>query len=209
MTMESLPPEKSSTGRSNWAATSRMIKMASDSSCCRCERTYEFIVTFFHTPSGLRGCLCSRMSESPEGRQTIRNGSADGIEAQYSIIIAAPSTRGHGLSILYRCHPRCPACMQSAFGFLPPAPAASPRVLTRSDRRRAWPAADARIAAIVQRVIGNIMLVHVGSHLGAGPGDQRIDLDKSELWIGFDDGRCGTIRGLVTTDRRHPGCKAL
>ena len=38
MTIESLPPEKSSTGRVNCAATSRMTKIASDSSCFKWER---------------------------------------------------------------------------------------------------------------------------------------------------------------------------
>src|SRR3954447_19474858 len=40
ITIESLPPENSSTGRSNSAATSRMMWIDSASSTCRCESSY-------------------------------------------------------------------------------------------------------------------------------------------------------------------------
>jgi hypothetical protein len=41
MTAESLPPENSRTGRSNSAATSRMMWMASASSACRWVSSYD------------------------------------------------------------------------------------------------------------------------------------------------------------------------
>ena len=37
MTIESLPPENNKTGRSNSAATSRMMWIDSDSNTCRCD----------------------------------------------------------------------------------------------------------------------------------------------------------------------------
>src|ERR1022692_4502550 len=93
-------------------------------------------------------------------------------------------------------------------GVLPP-PAAGARVLTGLDGARARGAADRRIAAIVQRVDGDAVLLGVGAHLFHRPADQRVDLhDVAVGAIDLDLGRLGAGDRLLVAQARHPRLEA-
>src|SRR5579871_1627244 len=69
----------------------------------------------------------------------------------------------------------------------------------------AGPAADARIALIVQRVVRDFVDGDIGPDIALGPVGERIDFDQVELGVPLHDGGPGSVRGLVATDRADPG----
>src|SRR5689334_17902209 len=60
-------------------------------------------------------------------------------------------------------------------------PAAGPLVLAGHHRPRTRPAADARVVAVVQRVVRHVVLGDEVPHVLARPGEQRVDLVQAEL----------------------------
>src|SRR5918993_3303610 len=95
--------------------------------------------------------------------------------------------------------------VQTALFLLTPAPAPRARVLARCHSGRAGPATDARIAAIVQWVVRDVVRGDIGAHILEGPAHQRVDLDQTELAVPADDRRIGAIGRLVAAHRADPG----
>src|SRR6266511_365951 len=84
------------------------------------------------------------------------------------------------------------------------APAARTLVLARDDRSRARHAADRRIAAVVQRVVRNLVDVDVGLDALRVPVDERLDLPDA-VALGPLDLLCRrTRRRLLAADPRDP-----
>src|SRR5262245_40337266 len=107
-----------------------------------------------------------------------------------------------------RERPRRRPGVQTALLLFPPAPAARARILSGSHGTRAWPAADARVAAVVQRVVRDVLGADVRPHMVVGPGHQRIDLQQVERFVALDDAGGRAVLRLVTADRGHPGLEA-
>src|SRR5689334_9966435 len=95
-------------------------------------------------------------------------------------------------------------------GFLPP-PAALALVLAGMDGTRAGLAADGDEAAVVERVVGHVVLADVGPDLLRGPVGQRVELEqgpvgRAEGGIELDDGDGGARAGaLILALAGHPG----
>src|SRR5580704_11106166 len=95
--------------------------------------------------------------------------------------------------------------VQSALGFLEPGPASRSRVFAGLDASGAVRAADTRIPAIVQRIIGESVFVDVAPDLLRGPIGERVDLDQMKLRIPRHLERARSFGGLITTDTGYPG----
>ena len=82
-----------------------------------------------------------------------------------------------------------PARMQPAFTgigiFPPPAPRAA--IFPGLDGARAGLAADARIAAVVKRVVRNAIRAQIGPYVGCAPFRERVELEQ-------------VVRGVVVFD---------
>src|SRR5207244_1494099 len=85
-----------------------------------------------------------------------------------------------------------------------PRPPACPFIFAFLHCSGAWPATDARIALIVQRVVRHFMLGHEGPNILLGPAQQRIDFDQAELRIPLNDLGNRPVFGLVATDGAEP-----
>src|SRR5437667_306490 len=94
--------------------------------------------------------------------------------------------------------------VQTAFLLAGAAPAAGAFVLAATDRRRAWPATDAGIAAIVQRIVWHIVLGDERPHVALGPVKQRIDFHQVEFCVPLNDGSLGAIAGLILANGANP-----
>src|SRR3984893_190293 len=79
-------------------------------------------------------------------------------------------------------------------------PAPGPLILAVGDRPGAGPAADARVALVVQRIVGHLVLDHKCPHVPRGPRQQRVDLDQVELGVPLDDAGRGAVHRLVAAD---------
>src|SRR5436190_7834148 len=90
---------------------------------------------------------------------------------------------------------------------LPP-PAAGPLVLARLDRACAWPAADAWISAIVQRVIRYVVLPDVPPHIVVGPVGERIHLHQLVAFVPLDLVQRRACDRLLPAQPRDPGVEA-
>src|SRR5262249_36962043 len=98
--------------------------------------------------------------------------------------------------------------VQAALRLRAAAPAAGARVFAFGHGRRARPAADARVAARVQRVHRDVVRAQVVPHRGARPGRERVELDEAEAGVALDHARRGARRRLVAADRGDPGREA-
>ncbi len=78
-------------------------------------------------------------------------------------------------------------------------------VLAGRHRAGARLAADADVAAPVQRVDGDVVLAQVAPHLALGPVGQRVDLDQAEALVPLDLARLRAGRRLVAADGGDPG----
>src|SRR3984957_11094776 len=97
--------------------------------------------------------------------------------------------------------------MQAAFArirVLPP-PAAGAVVLSGLGGAGTRRTADARIAAIVQRAVVQLVAVYVAPDVGLRPVQQRADLRQAGLLVLVDRLRCGALLGLFVPHARHPG----
>src|SRR6056297_2113650 len=94
--------------------------------------------------------------------------------------------------------------MQTAFRFLKPAPSARPLVFPSKDRAGARPATDARVAAVVKRVVRDRLFADQRPHVSLGPIRQRTDFDELELLVPTDDRGFRTVGALVPPNRTRP-----
>src|SRR6266540_1402546 len=83
-------------------------------------------------------------------------------------------------------------------------PASGALVLARSDGTRARDAADRRVSAVVQRVVGNLVDVDVGLDALRVPVDERLDLPDAVALRPFDLLRIGAGRALLAADAGDP-----
>src|SRR5690349_1006282 len=95
--------------------------------------------------------------------------------------------------------------VQAAFLLPRPTPAAGAVILAGTYGSSARPAADAGIAAVVQRIIGDIVLGDEVPDILFRPVQERVDLHQLELGIPLHDGRLASVRGLVLADGADPG----
>lgn len=93
-------------------------------------------------------------------------------------------------------------------GRLPP-PAAGAHVLAGLDGTGAWFAADARVALVVELVVGHVVLLDVVPHLLLGPRDERVDLDELVHLVPFDDLHVMAGDALVTAQAADPCVQTL
>ena len=99
------------------------------------------------------------------------------------------------------------ASVAPAFGFLfllpPPAPGALR--LAAAYGAGTGRATDREKASIVQRVIGNAMIMDKSDNAAAGPVEQRVHLDYPMSGIEAGVGRLCTLGGLVGAQSADPG----
>src|SRR5919201_1676398 len=84
-------------------------------------------------------------------------------------------------------------------------PAAGALVLARPDRTRARDAADRGVAAVVQRVVRNLVYVDVGVDPFRVPVDEGLDLPNAVPLRPLDPLRVRTRRALLAADPGDPG----
>src|SRR5215204_4853157 len=99
--------------------------------------------------------------------------------------------------------------VQPAFRLRRSAPAAGALVFAEHDRAGAGPAADAGVALVVQRVVGDVVFGDQGPDVLLGPVGQGADFDQAELFVPADDGGFGPVGALVAADGAGPGVEAL
>src|SRR4029453_7589270 len=195
MTLESLPTEKSITGRGNSATTSRRIWIASSSSRCRCgERLGAEI-----------GCLLL-------AARAAATGGAMGWFAFSSRVGAWPvpvlrnalggrRLAGSWVALLFHR-----GSVNAAFGLVESAPAAGARILSCSNDRRAGRAADREKALRDQRMRRQAMLGDIGRDVGHAPARQRVDLDVAV--VGLEHRQVEARRRLEPLAAADPGVVA-
>src|SRR5271157_1212743 len=96
-------------------------------------------------------------------------------------------------------------CMQTALGLRETHPTARSRVFADLDRLRAMRAPDAGIIAVVQRVVGKVMIADVFPNLFRSPIGQRIDLNHPKLRVPAELAGAGALRRLIAADGGEPG----
>src|SRR5712672_3542620 len=148
----------------------------------------------------------SRASRTSEGRPcaAARNASASVGGTTRSTRVPPWGWTSEGISGLLRGLGG-EAAVQAAFGLGEAAPASRAGVFSRLDRAGARSAADAGIAARVQRVGGDVALADARPDLFAGPGGERVHLDEAKSRVALHHARPGAVRGLVAADGRDPG----
>src|SRR3989442_6358318 len=148
----------------------------------------------------------SRASSTSEGRARAAapNASASVGGTTRSMGVPPCGWKSEGISGLLRGFGGETA-VQAAFGLGEGAPASRAGVFSRPDGGGAGSAADAGIAALVQRVGGDAALLHARPHLFAGPCGERVHLDEAKSRVALDHARSGALGGLVAADGRDPG----
>src|SRR5882757_6120551 len=172
---ESLPPEKSITGCSNSAATSRMMNIDSASS----------------------------VSRSPSSTEVGRTFVVSSISAPTSSTIWGRHHRPH------RARPVAPhrgkaRLVDAALGLGDAGPAAVAKVAARAHRLRAVRAADRGVAAIVERVVREAVLMDVVPDVSLGPVGQRVQLPEAELLVPGELRGPGSGAGIRSADAGDP-----
>src|SRR5262245_61855523 len=98
--------------------------------------------------------------------------------------------------------------VQAAFLFDRAGPAAGALVFAIRDWPGAGPAADARVALVVERIVGHVILVDETPHIFLGPGEERVDFDQVELGIPVDNIGTGAVARLIAANGADPGIVA-
>ena len=98
--------------------------------------------------------------------------------------------------------------VQTAFLFERAGPAPGTVVFTVGDRLSAGPTADAGIAFIMQRIIGNVVLGDKSPDVALGPTEERVDLYQVEFDIPLYDSRRSPLRRLIAPNGADPGLAA-
>ena len=94
--------------------------------------------------------------------------------------------------------------VQPALRFAGIFPSSGARILAGRDRGRAVGAPDARIIAVVQTVIGDVVKPDIGPYVFACPARQWIHFDELELTIPFDQPGVRPGRRLITANACDP-----
>ncbi len=93
-------------------------------------------------------------------------------------------------------------CVQAALGFGRAAPASGAFVgFAQTDSSRAGPAADARIALVVERVVGNILGEDPFPDVAFGGVRQRTDLHEVEFFVPTNNRCLRTVGALIMAGR--------
>src|SRR5581483_5075926 len=98
-----------------------------------------------------------------------------------------------------------PCDMQAALDLVGAAPAAGARIFARLYGAGAVGAADARVAAVVQRVVGQLVLDDVCPDLRLAPARERVQLDHVELRVPLHERRLTARARLVTAQTGEIG----
>src|SRR5262249_51165445 len=99
--------------------------------------------------------------------------------------------------------------VQAAFLLRRARPAPGALVGPGFDRDGTWPATDARVAVVVQRVVGDVVLEDEVPHVLLRPAHQGVDLDQGELGVPPDDAGLRPVLGLVAANGADPGVVPL
>src|SRR6266513_6108638 len=96
--------------------------------------------------------------------------------------------------------------VQPAFGLAAAAPSPRPLGLAGRGGPGARPAADARVALVEQRVVGNAVFADVAPHVGPAPPSEREDFDDGVAvhLVVLDQLGAPTGGGLVLSHRADP-----
>ena len=94
--------------------------------------------------------------------------------------------------------------MKTTLGLGGATPAARPVVFARGNAAGARQTADARISAVVQRVVGYVVTQQIRPDVFLGPANERVYLAETVLCVPFDCERLGASGGLVTADGGNP-----
>src|SRR5262249_24027971 len=94
--------------------------------------------------------------------------------------------------------------VQAALFLLGARPAAGAFVLALAHRGGAGPAPDARVAVVMQWIVGNLMGNDEGPHLFTRPRQERTDLHEAELGVPLHKPGAGPVLGLVAADGAEP-----
>src|SRR5262249_2155860 len=70
------------------------------------------------------------------------------------------------------------------------------------------PAANARIALVVERIVRHVMLEDKRPDVLLGPLQERVDLHQAEFGVPLDNAGAGAVGRLVAADRTDPGVVA-
>ena len=95
--------------------------------------------------------------------------------------------------------------METAFHLLKPRPAVRTGRLSGIHCASAVNTADARVIAVVQRVIGKLIAANMVPNCLCRPIRKRVYLCQPELGISLQLARMCTIRGLLPADAGDPG----
>src|SRR5581483_9805588 len=99
--------------------------------------------------------------------------------------------------------------VQTSFFFGRACPAAGAIVFAFADGAGAQPAADARVALVVERIVGNVVIGDELPHVLLGPVQERVYLDEAELGVPLHQRRPGAVLRLVLADGTDPRLVAL
>src|SRR5215204_3173916 len=99
--------------------------------------------------------------------------------------------------------------VDAAFGLVEARPTPGSLVLALANRSSAWPAADRAVAAVLQRVVGNLVLLDIVPDGFAGPIRHRVQLQDVLIAqdievIEFEDLRLAARLALLATQAGNP-----
>src|SRR5215472_6970604 len=94
--------------------------------------------------------------------------------------------------------------MQAAFVLGESRPASAALIFSRQDGAGAILATNTGIAAIVQRVIGNVVIADVAPHLCGVPVGDRVNFDDVEFRVPADLKSASTVRSLIAANSSDP-----
>src|SRR5687767_10951662 len=94
--------------------------------------------------------------------------------------------------------------MDAALGLSKAGPATSAGAIGTSCART-WHAADARVAAVEQRIVGHILREDIGPDLALAPEGQRVELEQVVAWAPLHQLGRGARGRLVAADAADLG----
>src|SRR5579871_4250818 len=94
--------------------------------------------------------------------------------------------------------------VETALLFLAARPTAGPVIFAGAYRLGAWPASNARVSFVVERIIRHIMLEDEVPNVALGPRKQRIDLHQAEFGVPLYEIRGRTVSGLIAPNGADP-----